>query len=72
VHDYELAKALTWLTRDAGGISQDERSTRVARLYGWSRRGPDITTRLLGLIAKLLDEGLLTGTKDNLTAPQIS
>lgn len=72
VHDCELSKALAWLTRDADGISQDELSTRVARLYGWSRRGSDITTRLHGLIAELLDEGLLAGTTDNLAAPQIS
>lgn len=69
VHNYELAEALVWLTRDAGGISQDELSTRVARLYGWSRRGSDITARLDGVIEKLLDDSWLAGTTDNLTAP---
>ena len=46
VHDHELTLALTNLVRDAGGITHDELTTRVARLYGWTRRGPDISTRL--------------------------
>jgi hypothetical protein len=32
--------ALANLVRDAGGITHDELTTRAARLYGWTRRGP--------------------------------
>jgi hypothetical protein len=70
VHDSELVLALANLVRDAGGISHDELTTRVARLYGWTRRGPDISTRLHTLIARLLDDGTLTGNEHNLTKPE--
>jgi len=69
VHDHELALALANLVRDAGGITHDELTTRVARLYGWTRRGPDISTRLHALIARLTANGTLTGNEHNLTAP---
>jgi hypothetical protein len=71
VHDHELALALANLVRDAGGITADELTTRVARLYGWTRRGPEISTRLHALVARLVDNGTLTGNEHNLTA-QIS
>jgi hypothetical protein len=69
VHDRELALALTNLVRDAGGITHDQLTTGVARLYGWTRRGPDISTRLRTLIASLLADGTLTGDEYNLSAP---
>ena len=69
VHDSELTLAIANLVRDAGGISHDELTTRVARLYGWTRRGPDISTRLHTLIARLLTNGTLTGNEHNLTTP---
>jgi hypothetical protein len=69
VHDQELSMALANLVRDAGGITHDELTTRAARLYGWTRRGPDIATRLHTLIAGLLANGTLAGNEHNLTAP---
>jgi hypothetical protein len=68
VHDRELALALVNLIHDAGGINHNELSTRVARLYGRTRRGPDITTRLQALISGLVANGTLTGNADNITA----
>jgi very-short-patch-repair endonuclease len=68
VHDRELTLALVNLVRDAGGITGDELSTRIARLYGWTRRGPDITARMDTLISALLATGTLTGNPDNLKA----
>ena len=67
VHDEELTLALVNLVRDAGGISRDALTARVARLYGWTRRGPDITARLHTLIDRLLADSALTGNADNLT-----
>jgi very-short-patch-repair endonuclease len=67
VHDDELSLALANLVRDAGGISHDELTTCVARLYGWTRRGPDISNRLGALIARLLGDGTLAGNEHNLT-----
>jgi REase_MTES_1575/Protein of unknown function (DUF4011)/AAA domain/Protein of unknown function (DUF3320) len=67
VHDEELTLALVNLVRDTGGISRDALTARVARLYGWTRRGPDITARMHTLIDRLLAAGTLTGDADNLT-----
>ena len=69
VHDHELSLALANLVRDAGGITHDELTSRVARLYGWTRRGPDITTRLHTPHYELLTDGTLTGDEHNLTTP---
>ena len=55
------------LVRDTGGITRDELTARIARLYGWTRRGPDITARLHTLVARLLAGGVLAGDGDNLT-----
>ncbi|KWW99028.1 Uncharacterized protein LI90_660 [Carbonactinospora thermoautotrophica] len=66
VHDDELGAALVNLVRDAGGISHDDLTAAVARLYGWNRRGSDITARLDGLIAKLLADGTFTGGPESL------
>jgi hypothetical protein len=70
VFDRELALAVINQVRDGGGISQDQLSVRVATLYGWTRRGPDITTRLDRLIGQLLASGILSGDADNLTVPK--
>ncbi len=63
----ELALALVSQVRDTGGITRDELTASVARLYGWTRRGPDITARLHGLIDRLVADGTLAGHADNLT-----
>ena len=70
VHEEELALALVSLVRDTGGISRDVLTTRIARLYGWSRRGPDITARMNALVDRLLADGTLTGDVDNLSVAQ--
>jgi len=63
----ELSLALVSQVRDTGGITRDELTASVARLYGWTRRGPDIIARLHGLIDRLLADGTLAGHADNLT-----
>lgn len=70
VHHTELTTALVEFVKDAAGISEGELSVRVARLYGWERRGPEITARLQERITALLDSGALTGTLASLTAPR--
>lgn len=69
VHDSELDLALRRVVADAAGISADELTVRVARIYGWERRGFDISVRLSARIAALLDSGTLRGTADSLTTP---
>src|SRR5487761_1139225 len=68
VHDDELTLALINLVHDAGGINHDELTTRVARLYGWIRRGSDITTRMQTLSYKLHADRTLTDNAGSLTA----
>src|SRR5579864_1578672 len=70
VPQIELAQAVDLLVRDAGSITEDELTTRVARLFGWSRRGPDIA-KALGIVVKagihsgslVLDGAMLTPGK---------
>jgi Protein of unknown function (DUF3320) len=69
VHDDELALALVSFIRDAGGISRSELTARIARLYGWAGRGPDITSRMGELIARLRRNGVLAGDEQAVTAP---
>lgn len=67
VHASELDLALVRIVSDAGGIGEEELTIRVARIYGWERRGPDITAALRERVYSLLDRGLFAGTPDSLT-----
>ena len=66
VHDDELTLALVSIARDASGISYDELTGYVARLYGWNRRGSDIAARLDNLISRLRSKGVLVGNNVSL------
>ncbi len=59
VHDDELMLALVSIARDASAISYGELTEYVARLYGWNRRGPDISSRLAALVSRLRAQGVL-------------
>jgi hypothetical protein len=67
VHDEELRFAILNLVRDTAGIVHDDLTIHVSRLYGWNRRGPDITARLSRLIDSLVNEGILRDTDGGLT-----
>jgi hypothetical protein len=66
VPDDELMLALANIVHDASGIGYDELTEYVARLYGWSRRGPDISSRLAALISRLRADGVLPGRDGSL------
>ncbi len=55
----ELALAVDMLVNDARSITTDELTTRVARLFGWNRRGPDIMKVLDLAIQSRLEKGSL-------------
>ena len=57
----ELAIALRNLVTDGGTVSRDDLMTATARVYGWNRRGADITARLFLVIDTMLAKGTLTG-----------
>ncbi|BBH71837.1 hypothetical protein ACTI_85220 [Actinoplanes sp. OR16] len=67
VHDDELKLALTNLVRDTGGVTRDELSAYVAKLYGWTRRGADISRRLEWLIDRLVTTGVLAANGQSLS-----
>ena len=66
VHSAELELAIVNLVRDAGGITWDDATVHVARLYGWTRRGPDISRRLGATLDDLVAGGLLARLGDEL------
>lgn len=55
----ELRLAVRRLVEDAKGISRDDLSRHVAKLFGWSRRGSDIDRDLERAIDYGLDAGYL-------------
>jgi hypothetical protein len=61
VDDRELNLAITNLIRSGGTVNQDDLLTATARLYGWNRRGSEITTRLAAVVSRLLATGTLDG-----------
>ena len=56
----ELAMAVRLLLRDAGVTPRSELINATARLFGWSRTGPDIKSRMDVVIRKLLAESAIT------------
>jgi very-short-patch-repair endonuclease len=66
IHPSELQAALLQLVRDAGGLGWDELSVSASRLFGWNRRGRDITDRLDAMLQDLVDAGRLARTGDQL------
>jgi len=68
VHDAELCSAIYNLARDAGGITEKDLATATARIFGWSRTGSDITSRLTRLISLLKHKGSLVETECELSA----
>lgn len=57
VSEIELRNALTYLLKDAGTVTPTELFTATARVFGWSRRGPDITNRLDWILLLAVDSG---------------
>jgi hypothetical protein len=55
----ELALAVDMLVNDARSITADELTARVARLFGWNRRGPEIAKALGLVVQSCLNQGSL-------------
>lgn len=51
----ELALALRRVLEDSGSATEDELSFRVARLFGWGRRGNDISLALARALRHLAE-----------------
>jgi hypothetical protein len=59
VHPDELALALLRFAQDARSIPHDELTVRTARLFGWGRRGSDISAAMDQALRFLVNEGRL-------------
>jgi hypothetical protein len=68
IADSELAAALLQLVQASAGVTRDDLTTAVARLYGWNRRGPDISARLNSLISNLVADGKLNSADHGFSA----
>lgn len=62
----ELRLAVVHLVDDARRVSRDELSREVARLFGWNRRGPDISRALDRAVDALIREGSIDKDGDYL------
>jgi hypothetical protein len=60
VPESELRNAMTSLLKDAGTVTRDELMTATARVFGWSRRGQDISTRLDAVLRRMHANGHLS------------
>jgi restriction endonuclease-like protein/uncharacterized protein DUF3320 len=55
----EAKLAVRHIIEDARRVSRDELTREVSRLFGWSRRGPDIAAALDGAVDALVRDGLI-------------
>lgn len=62
----ELQLAIAHVVRDAHSIPAAEVSVRVARLFGWKRRGPDVSAAIEEAVEELLRIGELRSVSDRL------
>ncbi|MCD5316857.1 hypothetical protein [Kineosporia babensis] len=59
VHDSELTIAVVNLVRDAGGVDLDALIEVVARVFGWTRLGPDVKARIAQVAEEQCEQGQL-------------
>lgn len=57
VPDGEIRNALANLLKDAGTVSEDDLHRAAAKVFGWNRRGQDITARLNGVLREMRRNG---------------
>jgi hypothetical protein len=64
----EAKLAVRHIVDDARRVSRDELTSEVSRLFGWTRRGPDIAAALDGAVDALIREGLIVEAEGFLKA----
>ena len=55
----ELRLAIVRFVEEVHSISEDELTARVSSVFGWNRRGADISNEFRRLVRKLVTEGIL-------------
>ena len=68
----ELRQAIIRFVREVHAITDDELSARVSAVFGWNRRGADISHELKKVIRKLVAAGALQRNDDRLTVVEES
>ncbi|GAA1957401.1 DUF3320 domain-containing protein [Catenulispora subtropica] len=66
----ERRRALVMMVGELPGVSRSELVQAVARVFGWLRKGPDITEALNSDIDVLLADGGLTGSDERIVPAQ--
>ena len=56
----ELKEAIVRFVREVHPISEDELTARIAFVFGWTRRGPDIADEFKRVVRRLVSDGSLT------------
>ena len=70
IHPEELQLAIALYVTDSRGISADHLVNNLARLYGWTRTGANISAAIEAEIEYLLETGNLSGDLTRLLPPQ--
>ncbi|KGN37504.1 DUF3320 domain-containing protein [Knoellia subterranea] len=60
VPDIEIRIAVTNLLKDAGTVSYEDLMTATARVFGWNRRGQDITSRLDWVLRRMRENDTIS------------
>jgi hypothetical protein len=68
----ELQLAIVQLLRDSIRADRDELTALVAKLFGWSRRGGEISAALQKAVAVLLMSGPIVSVGDQLRVAERS
>jgi hypothetical protein len=63
----ELTEAIVRFVREVHSISEDELTARVSAVFGWNRRGSDITGEFRRSVKQLVTTGVLRRSGDTLT-----
>lgn len=59
VADEEVVLAYRCVVADVGSVLEDELHTKVARTFGWGRRGSDIQQRLESVLQQMIASGVV-------------
>lgn len=57
IHPAELKRAIRLLLAEMGSATSEQLTTATARLFGWTRTGSEIQTRLDAMLDRLLEKG---------------
>jgi hypothetical protein len=54
------------MLRDAAGLDRSDLTQQIGRIFGWNRRGNDVTSRLSAVLDELISDGVVIATEHSL------